>query len=79
MDIKAAVRRAGLARTLLGPGYVCLIKDGVIRLPDGEGNRDEHEYRTVVILSSDFLCADLAHPLVTVAPNLSQGPEDKGF
>jgi mRNA-degrading endonuclease toxin of MazEF toxin-antitoxin module len=68
MDIQAAVRKAGLAKIELGPGYVCLLRDGVIRLPDGEDNRDLHQYRTVVVLSNNFLCTSLYCPLVTVAP-----------
>src|SRR5690348_6540390 len=72
MDIKQAVHKAGLAKLDLGPGFVCVVKDGVISLPDNEEDRTKHPSRTVIVLSNDLLCADLATPLITVAPTSHQ-------
>jgi mRNA-degrading endonuclease toxin of MazEF toxin-antitoxin module len=71
MDLASAIRSAGLSRVELRPGAVCLVKDDIIRMPDGEANRTLHEFRTVIILSNDFLCASYACPLVTVVPTSS--------
>lgn len=68
MDLQSAVRKTGLTRTDLGPGYVCLVRDGLIRMPDNEASRTVHFYRHVLIFSNDYICTAPECILVTIAP-----------
>jgi mRNA-degrading endonuclease toxin of MazEF toxin-antitoxin module len=72
MDLKSAIRRIGLARVEFSPGSICRLKDDVINFPDDEENRQEHDYRTVLVLSNDTTCSDISYPLVTIAPMSSK-------
>jgi mRNA-degrading endonuclease toxin of MazEF toxin-antitoxin module len=71
MDLASAFRSVGLAKVKFSPGSVCWVKDDVIRMPDGEANRTLHECRTVIVLSSDFLCETYTCPLITIVPTSS--------
>lgn len=72
MDLQSALKTAGLSRVYLAPGYVCNIRDQIIKMPDNEATRDVHWYRRVLVLSSDLICATPECALITVAPLSSQ-------
>ncbi len=56
----------------LVPDSSVLSETTVISFPDNEEDRKRHPSRTIIVMSNDLLCADLATPLVTVAPTSSQ-------
>src|SRR5438067_863006 len=68
MDIKTALRKTGLTRCDIDPGFVCQIRDELIKMPDDEQNRTVHYCRHVLIMSCNYLCAAREINLVTIAP-----------
>ncbi|MFY9977920.1 MAG: type II toxin-antitoxin system PemK/MazF family toxin [Candidatus Sulfotelmatobacter sp.] len=51
-------------------GGVYLLRDSAIALPDSDkaGNRTDHPFRVVILLSNQTVCNSIACPIVTVVP-----------
>jgi mRNA-degrading endonuclease toxin of MazEF toxin-antitoxin module len=72
--ISDAFLKIGIGKIKVIAGGTYKLRDDVIKIPDGDlqGNRTEHDFRTVVVLSNQTTCNSIACPVVMVVP-LSHG------
>jgi mRNA interferase MazF len=51
-------------------GGVYILRDHSVSIPDADkvGNRNQHDFRVVVLLSNQTVCNSIACPVVTIAP-----------
>jgi hypothetical protein len=51
-------------------GGVYLLRDSAIAIPDSDkaGNRTDHPFRVVILLSNQTVCNSIACPVVTIVP-----------
>jgi mRNA-degrading endonuclease toxin of MazEF toxin-antitoxin module len=51
-------------------GGVYILRDEKVSIPDGDeaGNRKQHDFRVVILLSNQSVCNSIACPVVTIAP-----------
>jgi mRNA-degrading endonuclease toxin of MazEF toxin-antitoxin module len=70
MTLSDALKKVGIPKVKVEAGGIYRLKDGLIRLPDGDKqqNRTKHDYRTVLVLSNRLLCNSYSCPCVVVAP-----------
>ena len=63
-----ALRRAGIGKNKIVSGGIYTIKDDLVVIPDGTQVRRKHDFRTVLVISSPYICNSYNCPCVTIAP-----------
>ena len=66
MTLADALKKAGLPVAPISVREVWLVKDEILKFP--EGKKTEEETRRVLVLNNTELCRELNIPIVTVAP-----------